>query len=645
MFVKNIYRLACIGFALITCGTLYAQPKGIDKELYKAATIPDSLKENANAVVRYSSDDYLIKAPGKAVIKHYSLVTILNEKADGEAHLHIDYNRKYDAISSIEMKVYNAAGVLIKKYGKSDMYDALATDDATIATDDRYLALRHVISTYPATIETSYEEDLSSFVDLGSWYIQGTETSIQNAVCTMTVNPDLGFRFINENIKLETQKAKDGILDTYNWQIKNLKSVKPEDEVPNWQITKKVSFAINQFIYCGSAGTFNNWSDYGKWLSGLKSDVCTLTPQRAEEIKKMTDSLKTDKEKARFLYNYLQKNVRYVSIQLGIGGLKPLPATFVDQKKYGDCKALCNYMYALLKAVNIPSYYAEVNAGTNEEPANPVFPNRPFNHIILCIPFKSDTTWLECTSNTQPFGKLGTFTENRNALLITEDGGKLVNTPRSTMSNNTFNSDVHITLAPDGGAKAKIKILSTGEVRDTYIGISAQKLDYQKEFLIRRLHMKQPSLLDFKLSDNKDDVKQVDLDLEYDKFYDMAAGEKQFYRPRAFDLWNVTVPVLDKRNADYYFDYPMQKTCTTTIDLPTGFEMESLPTNVSLKFTYGSYNVNYQYLADKNEVVSTTSFVLTNQVIPAAKYNEMQQYMDNIAKAQNKKLVIRRKAS
>ena len=78
--------------------------------------------------------------------------------------------------------------------------------------------------------------------------------------------------------------------------------------------------------------------------------------------------------------------MRYVNIKLGIGGLKPLPATFVDQKKYGDCKALSNYMNALLKAVGIKSYYAIINAGANEEPATPSFPGDNFDHIILCVP-------------------------------------------------------------------------------------------------------------------------------------------------------------------------------------------------------------------------------------------------------------------
>ena len=253
------------------------------------------------------------------------------------------------------------------------------------------------------------------------------------------------------------------------------------------------------------------------------------------------------------------------------------------------------------------------------------------------------TTWLECTSDTQPFGKLGPFTENRNALLITDDGGKLVNTPRSNMNDNQLNSEVHVVLNADGGATAKVKILTTGEYRFDYIGTTSLKLDEQKEFFINSFNMKQPASFDIRPVDDKNGQKEVDLDLEYDKFYDVAAGDKQFYRPHVIDLWAYTLPVEEKRKADYYFNFPLQKSCVTIIDLPAGFEVETLPANQALKFAYGNYDIKYVYNATKNEIVSTAKCSISNQDIPAAKYAELQQYLDAIAKAQNKKLVIKRK--
>ena len=643
---KRKLRYILYGFAALTalCGKGYGQEKEISKDLYVASGIPDSLKEDANSVVRYSSIIQNVKGPGKLTVKHHTIVTILNEKGDRDAEMKMGYNRKYDTYNSIEMRVYDEKGALLKKYHKSDMYDGAYNDGFSLVTDDRFLAVKHDIAAYPVTVEQEYEEDVTSLIDLDTWVIQQQEQSVQNSYYHLAIDKNAGFRYLNKNIKITPLKINDGQTDNYVWQVSNLKAIKLEDGAEYWRVLPKIEFASNHFEYYGLPGDFSTWTSYGKWYSTLYGDVCSLTPEREAQIKKMTDTIKTDKAKVRFLYNYMQQNMRYVSIQLGIGGLKPFAATFVDQKKYGDCKALSNYMGALLKAVNITSYSAIINAEANREPADPSFPFDAFNHVILCVPLKSDTTWLECTVNTQTFGILGSFTENRRALLVTEDGGKLVNTPKSAPQENQFNSEAHVVLDADGGAKTKIKILGTGEYRDLFIELSEAKLDKQKEYLLRDLDIKQPSSFDYVSGKDANDVKEVDLNLEYDKFCDIAAGDKQFYRPMAFKLWDNTVPILEKRKSDYYFDFPRQKSSVTTIDLPAGFEVETLPVNQSLKFTYGSYDVKYAYDATKNQVTSTEKFSLNNQVIPAAKYTEMQQYMDAVAKAQNKKLVIRRKA-
>jgi hypothetical protein len=643
MYKRYFNYVLCFIIASITA-VLKLQAQDLPKELYVATNIPDSLKENANSVVRYSDIAKTVNGPDRVTVKYHTIVTILNEKGDHAATMAMEYNKKYDSYSGIEMHVYNDKGILIKKYHKSDMYDGAADDGFSLVTDDRFLGVKHTVVSYPVTIEQEYEENISSFRDLDTWLIQRSEQSVQNEYYHLSINNNAGFRYANRNINAKPEKKTVDNIDTYSWTILNLKAIKPEEGAAPWRVLPKIEFASNYFEFYGVPGDFSSWQSYGKWIKNLYADVSTLSPEREAEIRKMTDTIKTDKEKARFLYNYMQQNMRYVSIQLGIGGLKPFPATFVDQKKYGDCKALSNYMSALLKAVNVKSYCAIINAEANMEPADPGFPFDAFNHVILCIPFKNDTTWLECTNSTATFGVLGSFTENRRALLVTEDGGKLVNTPKSTAQENQFDSNTHIVLDGDGGAKAQIKILGTGEYRDLYISMASRKTDEQKEELLTGLGIKQPSAFDFTFGKDINGTKEVNLNLEFDKFCDIKAGDKQFYRPLALTLWDQTVPILEKRKTDYYFEFPREKKSVTTIDLPQGFEVETLPTNQVLKFTYGNYEVTYTYDAAKNQVTSITKFNLTNHVIPAAKYTEMQQYLDAIAKAQNKKLVIRRKA-
>ncbi|WP_345953600.1 DUF3857 domain-containing protein [Mucilaginibacter sp. PAMB04168] len=646
MFIKQIKSVALLAATLLLHPFVaLSQDKNLPKDLYLAAAIPDSLKQDANKVVRYSLREMRVSGPGKLLSKGHQIVTILNEKADDAAVLYVPYDKKFSSVNMAQMLVYNAEGKLIKKYGKSDMYDRSAADGISIITDSRFMVAQHDIGTYPVTVETYYEIAHNSYLDLSEWDIQTKETAVQTAAYKIAVVPGVNFRYKNKNISIAPKKESQGGFDVYTWEVKNLKALTPEEDVPAWTVTPRIIFAADKFSYNGLPGDISNWKNYGNWQLALNADVCSLPPQRAEEIKQMTAHLKTDPDKARFLYNYLQQNMRYVSIQLGIGGLKPFPATFVDQKKYGDCKALTNYMHAMLKAVGIRSHYAMINAGVNEEPADPNFPADPFNHVILCIPFKGDTTWLECTSHTQPYGKLGTFTENRNALLVTEEGGKLVSTPKSTLQDNQFNSRVQVKLDAEGGAIAKVKILTTGGYRDLFVeGLPTISQDKQKEYLIRTLNFKQPAFFDFKEASDSAGVKEVNFELNYDTFNEAAAGTKKFYRPRVFDLWGLTLPVAEKRRGDYYFEHPMQKTCTTVISLPEGFEAESVPENVTLKFSYGTYEATYKYDAAKNEVVSVVNFNMNKHVIPAAKYTELQQYMDNIAKAQNKKLIVHKKA-
>ncbi len=646
MFVKQV-KIACLWLVALTANTfvLKAQDKNIPKELYQAATLPDSLKQDANAVVRYANTEVIVSAPGRLVRKHHSLITILNEKGNEHAQLVLGYVKNFQSINSMQLLAYDANGKLIKKYTKSDAYDRSAADGMSIITDDRLMFLQHSIASYPSTIEIAYETSANGYMDLSEWDIQPTETSVQQATFKVIVNPLIGFRYKNKNTSLQPQKQSDGKSDVYIWQVNNLRTQTPEEEIAEWAVTPRIVFASDKFEYSGLPGNFNNWKSYGQWQLALNADVCSLSPQREQEIRQMTAGLNTEHEKARFLYNYVQQNMRYVSIQLGIGGLKPFAATFVDQKKYGDCKALSNYMYALLKAVGIRSHYALINAGTNEEPADLNFPNDPFNHVILCIPFKNDTTWLECTSSTKPYGKLGTATENRRALLVTEEGGKLVSTPKSSIIDNQFNSLVQVKLDADGGAVANVNIKSSGGYRDLFVeGLPSISQDKQKEYLIRSLNFKQPDVFEVKLGADSAGVKEANFDLEYVTFAEVSAGAKKFYRPRVFDLWQLTLPTADKRRNDFYFEHPMLKSCTTIISLPEGFEAESVPDNVSLKFSYGTYEASYAYDAAKNQVTSKVTFKLNKQVIPAAKYTEMQQYMDNIARVQNKKLVIHRKA-
>jgi len=187
-----------------------------------------------------------------------------------------------------------------------------------------------------------------------------------------------------------------------------------------------------------------------------------------QDVHQLTDKLFSQEEKVKILYNYMQQNTRYVSIQLGIGGLQPFEAKFVAEKKYGDCKALSNYMVSLLKEVGIKANCVIIKSGEEVEGRGLFedFPVDLFDHVITCVPNLKDTLWLECTSQTVSAGYMGRFTGNRKALLISENGGYVVNTTKYTMSDNLQLRKINASIDVDGNLTAEVFTHFTGLQQD-----------------------------------------------------------------------------------------------------------------------------------------------------------------------------------
>ena len=342
-------------------------------------------------------------------------------------------------------------------------------------------------------------------------------------------------------------------------------------------------------------------------------------------------------EKIKRIYRYLQENFRYVSIQLGIGGLKPFSATFTDQKKYGDCKALSNYMKAALHSVGIRSHVAIINAEYNEEPVDPDFPANGFNHVILCIPGKTDSTWLECTSNTAAFGELGTFTENRNALLITENGGMLVPTPQSESSSNYFSTYTDIKMNDDFSALSATTIAVKGAFSEIIGDMLKQNKDDQKTTIVSGLGYKQPD--NFVLSPSPDKQHTV-LNMELRKLSEFNSGAKYFIKPRISKGWHSKLPSADNRKLDFYFRYPFERYDTTVIRLVAGLKTEVLPKEKQLENPYGFYQTRSWYNSADNSLYTATTLILKKHKVLAADYRLVKSFFDEVILDEEQRIVL-----
>ena len=161
------------------------------------------------------------------------------------------------------------------------------------------------------------------------------------------------------------------------------------------------------------------------------------------------------------VYSHMQAKTRYVSIQLGIGGFQSLPASLVDEKGYGDCKALTTYMKSMLDSKGINSNYILVRAGSDVPDVKKEFPSNQFNHVFLGIPTEQDTILIECTSQASPVDYIGTFTDDRNVLWVEKGGSKIIRTPTYSEDDNKIIKEATVFIDEEGNGVVNLKSKSS----------------------------------------------------------------------------------------------------------------------------------------------------------------------------------------
>lgn len=629
---------AVIAVAAITGTSLAQSPSDLLR--YSALTIPDSLKKGADAVFRLDEDIIEIQSPSKYTRTTHQIVTLLNKDAAGHFYLS-EWFDKFNTVSDIEVKQYNSLGMEVKKWKKKDFETVAYNDYMSLHTDDKIMKLYVPAGGYPCTIEVITTRKSSSYTSLPGSIIQTPNHAVEefNYVVKAPLDLDIHYRTSNTNLKPVITKAADGI--TYTWKAKNLKAIRSEAE--SWESSymnyPSIQIAPARFEYDGTKGSLNSWKEFGQWLWPLYDDPTPFTPARTAEIRNMVASVADPREKVKILYQHLQKNNRYVSIQLGIGGFKPFAVSFVDDKKYGDCKALSNYMRYLLKAVDIPSYPAVINARYDNPPVDPSFIMNGFDHVILCVPLPKDTVWLECTSNYNDFNDLSTFTENKNALLLTPEGGKLVATPKSRSNQNKLCIRSEIKVSKEGEAEMNSNITCTGSFYYQFYFAKQMQREEMKRFFVQKMEFKSPD--DFRFDDvSANGTHEYKMTFLYDQVYDFKAGSKFFFRPRMYNICDEEVKSDSNRTSDFLFEFPYEKTDTTVYTLPDGYTIDALPPVKELETTYGYYRKEVTKNTNGNGFTVITQLNLKKHIIPAKEYQALSDFFQQINKTDGAKLVI-----
>ncbi|PST83219.1 hypothetical protein C7T94_11525 [Pedobacter yulinensis] len=608
---------------------------------YAVDQIPAALKTRANAVIRDMETTVDMRAPNDVGTRVRKVLTVLNKNGREHARLVLMYS-KNSSIKYVRGQILNEFGIPKAKFNLSDFEDESAVDGGTLFSDSR---LKHFLpneDVYPYTVIYEYEERERQNLVLPQWLPNpGFDISVEKSQFTFLARAEDTFRINALNFAGKPVEELNDKQKKLTWSAAGLPAVRAEAYGPHPESFRpSVRIAADKFYYHGFTGKYSNWEELGGWLyeNFLKSRR-KLSPYTEGLVADMVKDLPDEKAKARKLYQYMQQKMRYISVQIGVGGFQPIPAAEVDQMAYGDCKGLVNYMQALLDVAGIESYYCVVSAGNYKKSLIPNFPGvEQGNHVILCLPLKGDTTWLECTSQKAPFGFLGDFTDDRTVLACTPGGGKLLRTPKLTAAQNTQLRTANFKVAENGTMTGSVETAFAGSQYDAHLTIANMQDKERLEKLKEQYDVDNIELNDIRFSTKEGTgpvfVENFNCTLP---LYATGSTDNIYLPVNPFNRQN-SIPDLRTRTMPLYLNRGYTDVDSIVYHIPAAWQMKVKPADQTIETKFGTYKVTI--VQSGSQLIFKRTMQMNEGNFLASDYESFSQFISKIAELDRSRAIF-----
>ena len=645
-----------IGIGLVACVTWIASATPVASAndapawMHAAASAPlPPHDEKTDAILLYSEDVTVVQPDGKTRGFERRAYKIL--RPDGRG---VGVVRAYPSSAT---KVGGMRGWCIPAQGKDyevkdkDAMETAANDieNGILATDVKEKILK-IPASEPGNIvgyEIEYQE--RPYVLQDGWTFQGRYPAGE-AHYTLQLPAGWEYKAVWLN-HAEVAPTPIGN-NQWQWVVRNVPEIRWEVEMP--PLRGLAGQMLVAFLPPGGVqnGGFISWADVGKWETGLANGRRDASLEIKQEVSALTANQKTQLAKMRSLAQFLQTDIRYVGIELGIGGWQPHAAADVFSHRYGDCKDKATLLSTMLKEAGIDSYYVVVN--TRRGVVGSAMPASPFwfNHVILAVrlPEGSDDRSLAAvlvhptlgrllifdpTDEYTPFGHIRGALQGNYALLVTPDGGDLIHLPALEPARNGVTRSAKMTLDPSGNLK--------GDVEEIRLGDAANHQRHELRSVTKDIDRIKPietllshSFTEFHITRaSVTNLQQNALPFQCNytimaPSYAKSAGNLLLVRPRL--IGSETRDLLETKEARKYpveFAGPERDVDTFEITLPAGYEVDDLPPPVNADYSFASYHSKTE--VNGNTLKYTRTFEVKELSVPLSKVEDLKKLYRIIA--------------
>lgn len=542
-------------------------------------------------------------------------------------------------LSELKVWLEDAEGKLLRVVGKDEIGEQSLVAGSVLYQDDFLKTFKVKHNTYPYKVCYTYKYTTLQFIDWASWS-PCLFPNIPTRDARLDIRFPKGIPFQKYVRKVQCVQA-DTTGDVYRYVFQGKYDSLVSQELFAESITNKIPVvfvAPIQFKY-GVEGSHASWQTLGEWIFQLNkgtNDLPDTERQTALQlIKGVTDTVEIVKR----LYHYMQDHTRYINVFIGIGGIKSYPASYVTQNRYGDCKALTYYMKALLDCVGISSnvivLYGEIQPNYLEED----FVHSQFTHMLLAVPLRKDTIWLENTSNTHPFGYVGAFIQNRKALWVAHQSSHIVQLPHLQERDVAVyrKVDVHIDEKSETSIKLDFSLSGIG------FGLyTSSSKDAVSRYISAELGIEQTELLNWNIYNESRDTARTILRAQMKTLGSVKKLQDDMYF-NAFAIANLPFEPPARRSRAVHLPYPVYIEDSATYYLPVSHNLKALPESVELSSQYGVYSFSCKQ--DGSRIFVRKKILLYAQLCPINDYKYFYGFYQSIKDSEKKILFVLKKKS
>ncbi len=613
---KAIKALAGSGLLLLACCTPLFAVSVPDWVRQAASQTLPSYPPDTNAAVLLTDENVTVTSPGEYVEHYRHAVKILRPDGRNEGRLGV-YLGHGEKLLYLHAWTIDKTGreyeLKEKDFGERNPYSDSFYDDV------RYRTVQAPSPEPGSVIALEYEVRRYAWDNQVHWILQ-EDIPVRETTFRMQIPHDWEFKASWSGTR--STDALPAGENRWQWTKHDLSALEHEASMPAFlSLSDRMTLAF--YVPGEKTGNSGSWNGLGLWYSGLTAGRRTPTPEITERVRQLTAN-KTDFDgKLRAVASFLQSDIRYVAVEIGIGGYQPHPASDVFHYRYGDCKDKATLLSSMLQEAGLRSEYVLID--TERGVVQSAMPSAWFNHAILAIELPA-TSKSEGTSATNyrsvitaksgkqylifdptdtytPVGELRGELQDTNALLVTDSGGELIHTPLLPPEANLLVRTGHFTLSPDGSLAGEIAETLSGE-HALYSRASLLHAS-EKERTEHFEHLLGSSLQGFALQSTSiqqlDDIQQnLRLTLKFDvPSYAQTRGSLMLVRPRILGKKSFDFDHRKPRQYSVVFDGTSKETDVYEIELPPGYAVDDLPEPAKADFGFASYQSKIEVTGSK----------------------------------------------